>query len=393
MVGVSEHQGRPGPSGTLPEPRPRPPFGYLDAVAGQPLLPAAQGAWLAAAEQAWSDPARLHHPGRRAGLVLDAARASLAASLDARPDQVLLTSSGPTAVGVAVQGLVEQSGNGRPGGRRVVASAIESLAVLSPAQAWASEVDVVPVDPTGRLDLAALEAALREPAGLLCVQAANPEVGTEQDLERVASLAAEAGVPLLVHLVQVVGHAPIPAVGDVLAASARDWGGPAGVGILLIRDGVRWRPAENPDRGWVSGFPDIPAAAAAATALEYLQPAWADEARRHRDLTEQLRAKVPRTSPGVTALGHPDHRLPHVVTFACSGVTGEAVVRELGLRGISVASGSACTSDTRMPSQVLAAMGARADASIRVGLPFGCSDESVQALVDALPEALAEARR
>ncbi len=374
--------------GLLPEPAPTPPFGYLDAVAGQPLLPAARQAWLAAADQAWSDPARLHHAGRRAGLVLDAARNSLSEALGARPDQVLLTSSGPTAVGTAVQGLLAQAAS-----RRVVASAVESLAVLSPAETWATEVDLVPVDVTGRLDLEALAAALVEPAGLLCVQAANPEVGTEQDLDAVAGLARQAGVPLLVHLVQVVGHAPVPTVGDVLATSARDWAGPAGVGVLVIRDTLRWRPAENPDRGWVGGFPDIAGAAAAATALEYLQPVWRDEARRHRGLTDLLRDRLPELAPGVVVTGHPDHRLPHVLTFTCEGVTGEAVVHELGRSGLSVASGSACTSDIRMPSQVLQAMGMRADASVRLGLPFGCTDESVQGLLEALPGVLADLRR
>ena len=81
----------------FPEPAPRPPTGYLDAVAGQPLLPAARQAWLAAAELAWSDPARLHHEGRRAGMVLDAARASVAGYLGVRPEEVFFTSSGPTA--------------------------------------------------------------------------------------------------------------------------------------------------------------------------------------------------------------------------------------------------------------------------------------------------------
>ena len=95
--------------GPLPEPPPEPPFGYLDAVGGQPLLPVALPAWQAAAAQAWSDPARLHHAGRQAGLILDAARASIAANLGVRPQEVFFTSSGPTAVGIAIQGLLDHS--------------------------------------------------------------------------------------------------------------------------------------------------------------------------------------------------------------------------------------------------------------------------------------------
>jgi cysteine desulfurase len=371
----------------LPDPAPRPPSGYLDAVGGQPLLPVARQAWLAATDQAWSDPARLHHAGRRAGLVLDAARASIAKELRIAPQDVFLTSSGPTAVGVAVQGLMSRGRSGR-----AVLSAVESLAVTSPAGRWASTVDTVPVDATGAIDVDALARALGAPADLVCVQAANGEVGTRQPLAAVAEASRAAGVPLLVHAVQVIGHGPVPTDWDLLAASARDWGGPAGVGVLAVRPSVRWAPDENPDRGWVNGFPDIPGAAAAATALEYLAPHVEAEAARAFALTDLIRTRLPQLADGIAVVGPPVDRLPHVVTFTCADVTGETVVHELDRRGISVASGSACTSDTRMPSQVLAAMGVAADASVRVSLPLGCTEETVTAFLAALPEALRAAR-
>ena len=372
---------------------PRPPLGYLDAVGGQPLLPAAERAWLAAVPQAWSDPARLHHEGRRAGQFLDAARTSLAASLstvlgcDVPARQVFLTTSGPTGVGVAVQGLLAAGGP-----RRMVASAVESLAVLSPARAWADPLDLVPVSVTGRIDLDALATSLTGPAGLVAVQAANGEVGTRQPVAEAAALARSAGVPLLVHAVQVVGRAPVPAGWDVLVAAARDWGGPAGVGVLVVRESVRWTPEENPDRGWVVGFPDIPGAVAAAAALEYLAPRADAEAAVARALTTRIREALPGLAPGITVVGDPDDRLPHIVTFTCADVVGEVLVDELGRRGVSAASGSACTSDTRMPSQVLAAMGIAADASVRISLPFGCTEETINRFLDAVPDAVTAAR-
>ena len=375
----------------LPEPAPHPPSGYLDAVGGQPLLPVAREAWLAAVDAGWSDPARLHHEGRRAGALLDAARTSIAASLGAAPAEVFLTTSGPTAVGVAVGGLLQSR---QPGARRVVASAVESLAVLSPARAGADRLDLVPVSSSGRVDLAAFAAALRdgEPPALACLQAANPEVGTLQPVPEAAGLASAVGAPLLVHAVQVVGRMAVPAGWDVLCAAARDWAGPAGVGVLVVRSHVRWRPEENPDRGWVSGFPDIPGAVAAARALEYLRAVEAEEARRLREMTAQLRDRLPACAAGIAVTGDPVDRLPHVVTFTCAGVTGEVVVDELARAGFSVASGSACTSDIRMPSQVLAAMGVAADASVRVSLPLGCADDAVDRLLAALPGALSAAR-
>ena len=365
----------------------RPPAGYLDAVGGQPLIPAARRAWLAASEQAWSDPARLHHPGRRTGMVLDAARSSIAAALGITPDEVFLTTSGPTAVGVGLSGLLSRSPH-----RRVVASSVESLAVLSPARGVADEVDLVAVDDVGRVRLADLQNALADPAGVVAVQAANAEVGTRQSLAEVHALAQNAGVPLLVHAVQVIGRGSTPQDWDVLAASARDWGGPAGVGVLAVRSALRWTPEENPDRGWVSGFPDIPGAASAATALESVLPRSEPEAERAFALTSRIRSELPALAEGIMVVGDPVDRLPHIVTFTCAGVTGEVVVDELSRRGISVASGSACTSDVRMPSQVLEAMGVRSDTSIRVSLPFACTEATVDQFLTAFPDALASAR-
>lgn len=373
----------------LPDPAPQPPGGYLDAVGGQQHLPVAQRAWLAASAQAWSDPARLHHLGRRSGMVLDAARASIATSLGVRPAEVFFTSSGPTAVSAAVAGLVE--GRSRISGR-VIAGAVESMAVLSPVRHWSADVDLAPVDRAGRVDLAALEERLTRPAALTCVQAANAEVGSLQPLEAVAALAREADCPLLVHALQIVGRLPVPDAWDVLAASARDWGGPAGVGILLVRESVRWVPEETPDRGWVGGFPDIAGAAAAAAALEYLTPVALDESARLHVLVDRIRTHLPRLADGITVAGDDGARLPHIVTFTCEGLVGEELVSQLDRRGLSVASGSACTSDSRMPSHVLAAMGLVANTSIRVSLPFGCTEATVDALLRELPPAIEAAR-
>lgn len=388
--------GRAAPSGagyrgrvTLPDPAPTPPAGYLDAVAGQPLLPGARAAWAAAADLAWSDPARLHHPGRRAGAVLDAARAAIAAALGARPEDAALASSGPTAAALALQGLVAGSARA-PGTRpRIVVGDVESLALTEPA-ARLGDVVRVPVDEYGRVDLHAWAAAL-DGAAVACLQAANGEVGTRQPLERAGEFARAAGVPLLVHAIQTIGHDAAPQAGDVVVASARDWGGPAGVGVIAVRPDGAWRPEVNPDRGWAGGFPDVPAAAGAAAAWEYLATAWAGEADRHRAIIDRLRVEVPGVLPGSRAVGDPRDRLPHVVTFAVDGVVGEALVGELDRRGVMVATGSACTTDRRMPSQVLAAMGVACDATLRIALPFGCSDATVDLLLAALPEAHAAA--
>ena len=156
--------------------------------------------------------------------------------------------------------------------------------------------------------------------------------------------------------------------------------------------GQRWRPADSPDRGWVGGFPDIPGAAAAAAALEYLRPHAAEESARLSGLVDLIRATLPGLVPGITVAGDPVDRLPHIVTITCAGVTGEEIVTELDRRGVAVASGSACTADTRMPSQVLAAMGLDDGASVRISLPLGCTADSVELLLREFAPAVAGVR-
>ncbi len=366
----------------------RPPVGYLDAVGGQPLPDQATRAWQLAMGQAWADPARLHAPGRQAGALLDAARASLATSLGARADEVYLTSSGPTAVQLAVQGLLQRSDTHS---RTVVLSAAETMAVQQPAARF-GDADVVPIDSSGVVDLDSWRAALAQPAALACLQAANPEVGSRQPLAEAERACAEAGVPLLVHAVQVIGRDLTPAHGQVLAMSARDWAGPAGVGVLVVRGGLAWRPDQSPDRGWVGGFPDVPGAVAAATSLELAIEHRAAEAERAFTHIAHLRRELPASVPGLHAVGSADDRLPHIVTFVIEGTVGEQIVHELAKRGISAASGSACTSDSRLPSQVLAAMGLPDRSSLRISLPLGFTDESIDLLLRELPGAVAEAR-
>ena len=375
----------------LPDPSPAPPSGYLDAVAGQPLIPAAAHALTAAAAASWADPARLHHEGRKAGLLLDTARASIAGFLGVRTQDVFFASSAPVAMQAAITGVFA----GRTSiSRTIVLSAVESMAVMSAAgQCPDAEIRIIPVDATGRVDPAEFAEALSSGAALACLQLANAEVGTRQPIDLIALAARDATTPLIVDATQVLAHDTLPEGWDVLVGSARDWGGPSGVGLLVVRPSVRWQPEQTPDRGWVGGFPDIAAAVAAASALEYLTTSWSVEAARHRNMIDQLRNEIPLRVSGIRIAGAPMDRLPHILTFTCDDVAGEALVTELDKLGFAVASGSACTADNRMPSHVLAAMGFTHDASVRVSLPLGCEQSTVDEFLDALPLAVERVRQ
>ena len=165
-----------------PNPGPAPLVGYLDAVAGQPVLPVATQALVAALEQGWSDPARLHHHGRRAGLVLDTARAAIAEFLRVPVASCFVGSSGSDVLRAAIMGLYQaRLSAGAPA--RILVGATESMAVTFATRACPGvETVTIPVDAFGRIDSEAFSAAISDGAALVCVQQANAEVASESTL-------------------------------------------------------------------------------------------------------------------------------------------------------------------------------------------------------------------
>jgi cysteine desulfurase len=373
---------------------------YFDAASAQPLHPAAREALLSAIDDGWADPARLHREGRRAQLLLEQAREAVAAELGCRADELYFTSSGTQAVHLAVLGAAQARRSATRGPGRVVVSAVEHSSVLNAAD-WlervtGAAVSITPVDGLGRADLPAFTAAIAgERTVLACLQSANHEVGTLQPVAEAAAACGEYRVPLLVDAGAAAGWLTPPADWSLLTASARKWGGPAGVGLLAIRKHTRWRepfPADDRESHHVAGFPNLPAIAAAAASLTAISGERASLDVALRALTNRIRAAVPASVPDAVVYGDPDACLPHIVTFSCLYVDGEALVTALDRAGFSVASGSACVADTRQPSHVLAAMGVLTHGNVRLSLPRDVTAESVTQFLAALPATVAAVR-
>ncbi len=374
---------------------------YFDAASAEPMHLSAREAFLAALEDGWADPARLHREGRRARLLLDGARESAAAELGCRPDELSFTSSGTQAVHLAVLGAVQARQSASRGPGHLVTSAVEHSSVLNAAQ-WlervtGAAVSITGVDSLGRADRAEFAEAVAHGGRTLlaCLQTANHEVATLQPVAEAAQACERAGVPLLVDAGASAGRLPVPAGWSLLTASARKWGGPAGVGVLAVRKGTRWReplPADDRENRRVPGFPNVPAILAATAALASMSRDRGPSDVALRALTGQIRDTVPRLIPDSVVHGDPDARLPHIVTFSCLYVDGEALVTELDKAGFSVSSGSACVADTRQPSHVLAAMGALTHGNVRVSLPGDVSAGSVSEFLQVLPPIVAAVR-
>ena len=349
---------------------------YLDSASAEPLHPAARETLLAAYERGYADPRRLHGPGRDARLLLDNARAVVAECLGVRPDEVTFTSSGTDAVHRGVLGL-------RRPDTPVTLTAVEHSAVAH-AAAWTGQVLEVPVERLGRVD-----PAIRAASGVVAVQSANHEVGTLQPIDRL-----ELDVPLFVDACASMGRLPLPERWDAVAGSAHKWGGPAGVGVLVGRKGARWvNPFPGDDRvdERATGFENVPAALAAAAALRAVVAEREEVNARQHALVDKIRTAVAQI-PDVEVVGDPVARLPHLVTFSCLYVDGEALVTELDRRGYGVASGSACTASTLTPSRVLEAMGVLTHGNVRVSLTRETTAEDVDGFLAAVPEVVRDLR-
>ncbi|MFE5844728.1 cysteine desulfurase/sulfurtransferase TusA family protein [Streptomyces niveus] len=370
---------------------------YFDSASSAPLHPVAHQALQAALDEGWADPARLYREGRRARLLLDAAREAAAEAVGCRPDELVFTPSGTYAVHAGVAGA--RAARRRVGGH-VAVSAVEHSSVLHAAHTRAAdgaEADVteVPVDRTGAVSPETYAAALRADTALACLQSANHEVGTVQPVAAVAEACRAAGVPLLVDAAQSLGWGPVDGAWSLLTASAHKWGGPAGVGLLAVRKGVRFAPqgpVDERESGRVPGFENLPGIVAAAASLRAVRAEADDEAARLRTLVDRIRARVPELVPDVEVVGDPVLRLPHLVTFSCLYVDGETLLHALDEADFSVSSGSSCTSGTLTPSHVLRAMGVLSEGNVRVSLPSGTAEAEVDRFLSVLPRLVAGVR-
>ena len=382
---------------------------YLDHAATTPVLPAAAQA-LADALAHVGNPSSLHASGRAARRTVEESRERLAASLGARPSEVVLTSGGTEADNLAVEGLFRARRAADPRRRRVLVSAVEHHAVLDPA-AWlaaheGAEVVLLPVDSDGVLDL---DAVRRELAGhgdevaLVSVMWANNEVGALQPVAQVVEAAHAWGIPVHADAVQALGQVPVDfeASGlDAMTVTAHKVGGPVGIGALLARRELALEPVLHgggQERGVRSGTLSAPLAAAFAVAAEAAVADRASFAARVAALRDRLVAGVLGSVPGATLRGpgDPALRLPANAHLTFAGCEGDSLLYLLDAAGVEASTGSACQAGVPEPSHVLLAMGVPQDdarGALRFSFGHTSSDADVDRVLEVLPGAVERAR-
>jgi cysteine desulfurase len=362
---------------------------YLDHASTSPLRPAAFEAMLPFLRDHHADPGRLHAEGRVTRVALEDARERVAALLGARPREVVFTAGGTEAVNTAVWGVLARAEEPQ----HIVTTAVEHSAVLDACNRSGADVTVVGVDRRGRFDAAEVLDAVRPETALVTVQLANHEVGTIQPAGEVAAAGREHGVLVHVDACMAAGHLPVDfsALGaDLCSVSAHKFGGPKGAGALLVRRGLRLPPfvvGGAQERARRGGLEDVPAMVGFGVAAAELTSgdALAAEGRAQRELTERVAREAPARVGGVEQYGDPVDRVPHLVCLGVEGVEAEPILLGLDQRGVAVHSGSACSSEAREPSPILAAMGVDADHSLRVSVGWSSVPEDVDAFLDAFP--------
>jgi len=318
----------------------------------------------------------------------------IAAAVGARSDEVIFTASGVHANQAAVLGLALGR---RRTGSRIVTTAIDHSSVLAAAAA-ADVHDAVQVDHEGHVDLEQWAAAVGiAGTAAACIQVANHEVGTLQPYAEVAEICQRTEVPLVLDATAALGRFDLSAAAgwSVLTGWAGAFGGPASVGILVVKKNARWRapyPTDDYQAGRWPGVPDVPAIYAAAVALD----CWLRDGRtvrdRQHDMIDQLRAGIAQQVPDVDVAGDPVRRVPHLLTFSALYVDGETLTLELDKAGFAVASGSACSASSEHPSHVLAAMGALTHGNVRIGLTWTTTAAEINQFLAVLPPIVSEIR-
>lgn len=360
---------------------------YLDWNATTPLRLQARAAWLAIQAQTWSNPASVHRPGQRARQAWDAALLRAAGLLGCRAHELVLTSGGTESIATVVASALPPDG-------RAVASAIEHSSVLRALAARSANLALVGVDTAGRIDPAALLAACEPAPALVCLQYANNELGTLQDLAQLipAVRAVAPGAAILVDACQGVGKQPLDltALGaDFVAIAGHKFGAPRGTGLLYQRTGVPLRALlaggrQQDDRR--SGSEDLAGLSAVVAALAAARDEYQSEHHRQAALLDDCLARIRTRLPSATRLAADAPRLAGTLSLAHPGIDAEALVARLDLAGFAVSRASACMARSGEPSHVIAALGLEpelARGAIRVSIGWSTTAAEMDAFAQA----------
>ncbi len=380
---------------------------YLDHAATTSLRPQVLEAMLPYFSERYGNPSSIYGLAQEARKAVDDARERVAMVLGCRASDVVFTGGGTESDNTALKGAalaLRQTGN------HIITTSIEHHAVLHTCQFLEDldfEVTYLPVDRYGMIDLDDLEDAITDRTILVSVMLANNEIGTILPVGEAARLvkararAMERTIVVHTDAVQGAGYLDLDVreLGvDMLSLSSHKFHGPKGAGVLYVKRGIPFTPQEvggGQERQRRAGTENVPGIVGTAVALELADQERERVSDHTRHLREALIEGISRRVEGARLNGHPTHRLPNNVNFSFEGVDGESLLLGLDLAGVAASTGSACTSASLEPSNVLVATGLTAEmaqASLRLTLGRDNTEEEIQQVLDALPDLISRLR-
>ena len=378
---------------------------YFDNNATTQVAPEVRDAMLPFFGELYGNPSSMHAFGGSVAKHLDAAREEVARFLNADPDEIIFTSCATESDNSAIRGTADYFGTAT----KVITTAVEHPAVLQPCRrlkALGHEVVELPVDSTGQLDLAQLEAELSKPstskpATLVSIMWANNETGVLFPIEKVAEICRAHGAILHTDAVQVAGKIPVDVKKvpvDMLSMSGHKFHAPKGVGIFYVRKGTKLKPfmlGGHQERTRRAGTENVPYIVGLAKACELARLGMADETVKLTALRDKLEAGILASCPNVRVNGDRTHRLPNTLNVSFEYIEGEAIAYHLSDLGICISTGSACASGSLDPSHVIRAMGVPFTAvhgSVRFSLSRYNTMDEVDYVLEKLPPVIRNLR-
>ncbi len=368
---------------------------YMDNAATTRVSEPVAQAMMPYLTEVFGNPSSVHSFGREARKALDHARAQVAQALGAEPKEIYFTGCGTESDNWAIRGAAYAH---KDKGNHIITTTIEHHAVLHTCEQLEKEgfeVTYLEVDEYGRVDVKALEAAIRPTTVLISVMAANNEIGTLEPIEEIGRIAREHKVLFHTDAVQAIGSVPFDVKRmniDMLSLSGHKFHAPKGVGALYIRSGVRidrFIRGGAQERGQRAGTENLASIVGMGRAIELATQNLEAHNAKLSALRDRLIQGILSNIPEVRLNGHPTMRLPGNVNVSIRYIEGESLLLSLDLKGIAASSGSACTSGSLDPSHVLLAIGLPHEIA-HGSLRFSLSEENTEAEVDYVIDTLRE---
>jgi len=374
---------------------------YLDYAATTPTDPEAAKAMLPYLTETFGNPSSEHSFGLEAREAIEEARSKVAAFIGAHNDEIVFTGGGTEADNLALKGIAL---NNKSRGNHIITTSIEHPAVIETSkylEKLGFKVTYLPVDSQGLVDPDDLKKAITTKTILVSIMHANNEVGTIEPIADIGRITKEAGIYFHTDAVQTVGHIPVDVnmLGvDLLSISAHKLYGPKGIGALYVRKGTEITPllhGGGQEKKRRSGTENTASIVGFARAIEITAQEMPAEVTRQTSLRNRLTAAIQEQIDSVKLNGHPLIRLPNNINISIDYIEGESVMLNLDLEGISVSTGSACSSADHGPSHVMLAMGLpreQAYSSLRITLGKWTTSEETDYALDVLKRIVSKLR-